>query len=170
VKRGLDFLNVSTKNMCAFTAGGAATMKSETNGFLRPFDKESDSDIFRLHCFVHQKVLVSKVINKTMDDLESIVKTAINSINTSSILKNNYGSLCDTANEKRDVLLNYNRIRWLSFDTSVQRLCELYDQVITALVPKHDLAKQLQQSSIRGCILFLKDFFLPKLSSINPQL
>jgi hypothetical protein len=31
------------------------------------------------------------------------------------------------------------------------------------------LAKQLQQNSIRGCILFLKDF-LPKLSSINLQL
>jgi hypothetical protein len=31
------------------------------------------------------------------------------------------------------------------------------------------LAKQLQQNSIRGCILFLKDF-LPELSSINLQL
>jgi ppGpp synthetase/RelA/SpoT-type nucleotidyltranferase len=52
----------------------------------------------------------------------------------------------------------------------VQRLCELYDQVITTLVTKfNDLAKQLQQNSIRGCILFLKDF-LPKLSSINLQL
>jgi RNA processing factor Prp31 len=40
-----------------------------------------------------------------MDDVESIVKKAINSINTSSILKNNIGSLCDTANEKHDVLL-----------------------------------------------------------------
>jgi hypothetical protein len=34
VKRGLDFLNVSTKNMCALTADGAATMKSETSGVL----------------------------------------------------------------------------------------------------------------------------------------
>jgi hypothetical protein len=31
VKRGLDFLNVSTKNMRAITADGAATMKSERN-------------------------------------------------------------------------------------------------------------------------------------------
>jgi hypothetical protein len=31
------------------------------------------------------------------------------------------------------------------------------------------LAKQLQQNSIRGCIIFLKDV-LPKLSSINLQL
>jgi hypothetical protein len=52
----------------------------------------------------------------------------------------------------------------------VQRLCELYDQVVTTLVPKHnELAKQLQQNSIRGFILFLKDF-LPKLSSISLQL
>jgi hypothetical protein len=54
VKRGLDFLNVSTKNMCAITAIGAATMKIERNGVLSLFDKESDSDIFRLHCFVRQ--------------------------------------------------------------------------------------------------------------------
>jgi hypothetical protein len=94
-----------------------------------------------------------------MGDVESIVNKAINSINISSILKNNFGSLCGTANEKHDVLLNYNHIRWLSFDTSAQRLCELYDQVTTDLVPKHNgLAKQLQQNSIRGCILFLKDF------------
>jgi hypothetical protein len=115
-------------------------------------------------------VLVSKVINKTIDDVETIVKKTINLINTSSILKNNSGSLCDTANKKHDVSLNYNHIRWLSFDTSMQRLCELYDQVTTTLVRKHnELAKQLQQNSICGCILFLKDF-LPKLSSINLQL
>jgi hypothetical protein len=147
--------------MCAITADGAATMKSERNIMLSLFDKESNSDIFRLHCFVHQEVLVSKVINKTMDDVESIVKKTMISINTSSILKNNFGSLCDTANEKHDVLLNYNHIHWLCFDLSVQRLCELYDQVITTLVSKHnELAKQLQQNSIRGCtrILFLKDF------------
>jgi hypothetical protein len=112
-------------------------------------------------------VLVSKAINKTVDDVESIVNKAINLINTSSILKNNSGSLCDTANEKHNVLLDYSHIRWLSFGTSVQRLCEFYDQVITTLVPKHnEMANQLQQNSIRGCILFLKDF-LPKLSSIN---
>jgi hypothetical protein len=57
VKSGLDFLNVSTKSMCAITADGAATMKSEINGVLSMFDKESDSDIFRLLCFVHQEVL-----------------------------------------------------------------------------------------------------------------
>jgi hypothetical protein len=58
VKRGLDFLNVSTKNTCAIAADGAATMKSERNGVLSLFDKESDNnDIFRLHCFVHQEAL-----------------------------------------------------------------------------------------------------------------
>jgi hypothetical protein len=51
----------------------------------------------------------------------------------------------------------------------VQRLCDLCDQIITTLVPKYDLAKQLQQNSIRGCILFLKNF-LPKFNSINLQL
>jgi hypothetical protein len=105
-----------------------------------------------------------------MDDVESIVKKAINSINTSSILKNNFGSICDTANKKHDVLLNYNHFCWLSFDLSVQRLCELYDQIITTLVIKYnDLAKLLQQNCIRDCILFLKDF-LPKFNSINLQL
>jgi hypothetical protein len=49
------------------------------------------------------KLGLLKVINKTMDDVESIVKKAINSINSSSILKNNFGSLYDTANEKHDV-------------------------------------------------------------------
>jgi hypothetical protein len=116
--------------MCAITADGAATMKSERNVVLSLLDKESDSDVFRLHCFVHQELLVSRVTNKNMDDVESIVKKAINSVNTSSILKSNFGSLCDTANEKHDVLLNYNHVRWLSFDLSMQRLCELYYQVI----------------------------------------
>jgi hypothetical protein len=81
-------------------------MKSERNGVLSLFDKESDSDIFHLRCFVHQEVLVNKVINKTMDDADSIVKKAINSINISNILKSIIGSLCDTVNEKHDVLLN----------------------------------------------------------------
>jgi hypothetical protein len=133
-------------------------------------DKESDSDIFRFPCFVHQEVLVSKLIDKTMDDVESRVKKAINLINTISNLKNNFVSLCDTANEKHVVLLNYNHIRWLSFDTNVQPLCELYDQAKTTLVPKcNDLAKQLQQNSIRSRTLFLKNF-LHMLTSINLQI
>jgi hypothetical protein len=111
------------------------------NGVLSLFDTESDSDIFCFHCFVHQEVFISKEINKTMDDVESIVKKTIISINTSSILKNNFGSLCDAVNEKHDVLLNYNHIHWLSFDLSVQRLCELYYQVIATLVPKQRLGK-----------------------------
>jgi hypothetical protein len=77
-----------------------------------------------------------------MDYVESIVKKAINSINNICIPKNNFGSLCDTANEKHDLLLNYNHIRWLSFGLSVQRLCELYDQIITTLALKYnDLGK-----------------------------
>jgi hypothetical protein len=52
----------------------------------------------------------------------------------------------------------------------MQCLRELHDQIITTLVLKYnDLAKQLQHSSIHGCILFLKHF-LPKLGSINLQL
>jgi hypothetical protein len=111
--------------MCAITADGAATMKSERNGVLSVFDEESNGDIFRLHCFVHQEVLASKLINKTMDNVESVVKKAMISINTSSIFKNNVGSLCNTANEKHDVLLNYNHIRWLSFSVYVNCMFKL---------------------------------------------
>jgi hypothetical protein len=57
VKSGLDLLNVSTKNMRAITADGAATMKREINEVLGLFDMESDSDIFCLLCFVHQELL-----------------------------------------------------------------------------------------------------------------
>jgi hypothetical protein len=57
VKRGLDLFNISTKNMCAITADGVATMKREINEVLSLFDKESDSDIFHLLCFVHQEFL-----------------------------------------------------------------------------------------------------------------
>jgi hypothetical protein len=68
------------------------------------------------------------------------------------------------------VLLNYNHFRWLSFNLSLQRLCELYNKIITTLVLKYnDLAKQFQQISIRDCILFLRDL-LPKRSSTSLQL
>jgi hypothetical protein len=45
--------------------------------------------------------------------------------------------------------------------------------IITIVLKYNDLANQLQQNSILGYILFLKEFlpeFLPKLSSINLQL
>jgi hypothetical protein len=45
LKRCFDCFHVSTKNMCAITADGAAIMKSERNGVLSLFDKESDSDM-----------------------------------------------------------------------------------------------------------------------------
>jgi hypothetical protein len=68
-------------------------MKSERNGVLSLFDKESNSDIFRLHRFVHQEVLASKIINKTMDNVESIVKKAMISAASSKIILAHYVTL-----------------------------------------------------------------------------
>lgn len=66
--------------------------------------------------------------------------------------------------------LNYNHVRWLSFDHSVTRLCELYDEFLHALTKKHnDFIETLRNDNVRCSTLFLKDF-LPRLSSINKQL
>lgn len=98
------------------------------------------------------------------------VRKVLNAINTSSKLSNMFRSICEINNEKHNVLLNYNHVRWLSFDSSVQRLCELNDYVVSALTVKHkDLSQKLQSNYVKGSILFLKNF-LPRISSFNKQL
>ncbi|XP_066943191.1 protein FAM200B-like [Macrobrachium rosenbergii] len=169
IKDSLNKLNVSLYNLCAATADGAAVMKSERNGVLSLLNRDCEGEIFRLHCIVQQEALVSKTIIKHFDDVELLVRKVINVINTSSVLSNSFGSLCETNDEKHNVLLNYNHVRWLSFDHSVTRLCELYDEVLHAMTKKHnDLVETLRKDNVRCSILFLKDL-LPRLSSINKQ-
>ena len=121
IKADMIKLNVSTHNLCAVTADGAAVMKSERKGVLNLFNEDSENEIFRMHYIVHQEVLVSKAVIKCMEDVELTVRKVLNAINTSSKLSNMFRSICEINNEKHNVLLNYN-VRWLSFDRSVQRL------------------------------------------------
>ncbi|XP_064101758.1 protein FAM200A-like [Macrobrachium nipponense] len=169
IKDSLNKLNVSLNNLCAATADGAAVMKSKRN-VLSLINKDCEGEIVLLHCIVHQEVLVSKTIIKHFDDVELLVRKVINVINTISVLSNSFESLCEINDEKHNVLLNYNHVRWLSFDHSVTRLCELYDEVLHALTEKHnDIVEILRNDNVRCSIPFLKDF-LPRLSSINKQL
>lgn len=96
IKDSLNKLNVSLNNLCAAAADGAAVMKSERNGVLSLLNKDCEGEIFRSHCIVHQEGLVSKTIIKHFDDVELLVRKVINVINTSGVLSNSFGSLCET--------------------------------------------------------------------------
>nr|XP_014342846.1 PREDICTED: serine/threonine-protein kinase OSR1 [Latimeria chalumnae] len=116
------------------------------------------------------EVLASKASMKTVDEVESLVKKSISAVNTSSVNKLKFATLCETGSETHNVLLNYNPIRWLSFNNCVQRLFELREELIEVLtIISPELAKNLQDPAVHGCLLFLKEF-LPKLASVNLEL
>ncbi|XP_077287717.1 protein FAM200A-like [Arctopsyche grandis] len=134
VKEDLIKLNVSTHNLCAVTADEAAVMKSEKKGVLNLFNEDCENETSRMHCTVHQEVLVSKAVIKCMEDVELAVISCPTCL---SVYVNN---------EKHNILLNYNHIRLLSFDSRVQRICEFIDYVISVLGVKHKYLRQKLQS------------------------
>uniref|UniRef100_H2ZRQ4 HAT C-terminal dimerisation domain-containing protein n=1 Tax=Latimeria chalumnae TaxID=7897 RepID=H2ZRQ4_LATCH len=159
VKTRLDECRISFDNLCGLTADGAAAMQ-----------KICTQKLFMFHCFAHQEVLASKASMKTVDEVESIVKKNINAVNTSSINKGRFAALCKMDSETHKVLLNYNPVRWLSFNDSVQRLFELWEELIEVLsTVSPELAQKLKDPVVHGCLLFLKEF-LPKLASVNLEL
>jgi hypothetical protein len=65
-----------------------------------------------------------------MEDVDLTVRKVLDAINTSSKFSNMFRSMCEINNEKHNVSLNYNHVRWIRFNSSVQRLCELNDWFI----------------------------------------
>nr|XP_014352073.1 PREDICTED: SCAN domain-containing protein 3-like [Latimeria chalumnae] len=120
VKTRLDECHISFDNLCGLTADGAAAMQSARVGVLNCFQEICTQKLFMFHCFAHQEVLASKASMKTMDEVESIVKKSINAVNTSSINKGRFTALCKMDSETHKVLLNYNPVRWLSFNDSTK--------------------------------------------------
>uniref|UniRef100_H2ZVL6 HAT C-terminal dimerisation domain-containing protein n=1 Tax=Latimeria chalumnae TaxID=7897 RepID=H2ZVL6_LATCH len=164
VKTRLDECRISFDNLCGLTADGAAAMQSARAGVLNCFQEICTQKLFMFHCFAHQEVLASKASMKTMDEVESIVKKSINAVNTSSINKGRFAALYKMDSERHKVLLNYNPVRWLSFNDNVQRLFELREEFISP-----ELAQKLKDPAVHGCLLFLKEF-LPRLASVNLEL
>jgi hypothetical protein len=66
-----------------------------------------------------------------MEDTEPIVTNTVIAFNTGGIFRNRSGLLCDTNEEEHNVRLDYSGIRCMSFGRSVERLCGLYDSVLT---------------------------------------
>ncbi|MGH0170826.1 UNVERIFIED_CONTAM: hypothetical protein FKN15_059598 [Acipenser sinensis] len=86
---------------------------------------------------------------KCLDEVES-EKNSINAVNTSSINKGRFA----TGSETHNVLLNYNPVPWLSFNNSVQRLFELWEELVKVLNTVSQKVKEI----------------LPKLASLNLEL
>ena len=84
----MNKLNVPLNCLCAATADGAAVMKSERNGILSLLNKDRESEVFRLHCTVHQEVLVSKTIIQHFNCVELLVRKTISIIKARSALSN----------------------------------------------------------------------------------
>lgn len=86
---------------------------------LNLFNWGSENEIFRMHCFVHQEVLVGKTVLKFMKNIELTAGNAFNAIKTSSKLSNMIRFTCEINDENHNLLLNYKHVRWPSYDSSV---------------------------------------------------
>uniref|UniRef100_H3ABZ3 HAT C-terminal dimerisation domain-containing protein n=1 Tax=Latimeria chalumnae TaxID=7897 RepID=H3ABZ3_LATCH len=170
VKARMEECHISFNNLCGLTADRTAAMQSTRVGVLNYFQEICTQKLFMFHCFAHQEVLASEASMKTMDEVESLVKKSINAVNISSVNKLKFAMLCEMGSGMHNMLLNYNPIRWLSFNNCVQRLFELQEELIEVLTTiSPELAKNLQDPAVYGCLLFLKEF-LSKLASVNLEL
>ncbi|XP_058862591.1 SCAN domain-containing protein 3 isoform X4 [Acipenser ruthenus] len=169
VRDRIEECHIGVSSMCGLTANGTAVLQNGSASLLDYFQQSCAQKLFLFSCFSHQ-VLVNRASMKTMNDIESVVKKVIYVINTGCVDKWRFSALWESQDESQNVLLNYNAVHWISFNDNVQRLFEIWEdliQVLTAVSP--ELAQQLQDPFVHGCLLFLKEF-LPKVSAFNLKL
>ena len=79
-----------------------------------------------------------------MGDMENSVRKVLNTINTSRELSNMFKTICKMKGKNPNILLNYAYIKWFSIDITVQRLCELYGYIVSALtINQQELSERL---------------------------
>lgn len=99
--------------------------------------KQVAPNIQGTHCMIHREMLASKNMSAELNQVLTIAVKTVNCIKSSALNSRLFAILCDEMGFTHKTLLLHMKVRWLSRDRILKRLCELREEIIIFLSRKN---------------------------------
>ncbi|XP_076038062.1 protein FAM200C-like [Oratosquilla oratoria] len=133
--------------------------------------KQKNPAVESTHCLIHKEVLASRTLPK---NFKQHLETVINDVNftkSSALSTRLFRRLCEGMGADHESLLFHTQVRWLSKGNMLQRVLELFDEVVAFLRAQENvvLLEALEDEFFRVRLSYLSDIF-SALNELNRKL
>ncbi len=166
--RGEDILNaflaffdekkLSWSGLASVCTDGAPSMRGKEKGLVGLMKKREEIPNFiRFHCIIHQESLVSKLRNKTFQNVMQTVVCVVNFIISRALNHRQFRQLIEDYDTEYSDLLMHSEVRWLSRGKVLERFLSLLPEICTFLDSKGKREPELEDPCWITQLAFLTD-------------
>ena len=162
--------NISWESLVGVCTDGAPAMLGCRSGFVT-LVKQKNPAVESTHCLIHKEALASRTLPKNFKQhLETVIKV-VNFIKGSALNTRLFRRLCEGMEADHESLLFHTQVRWLSKGNMLQRVLELFDEVVAFLRAQENvvLLEALEGEFFRVRLSYLSDIF-SALNELNRKL
>ncbi len=175
--RGEDILNaflaffdekkLSWSGLASVCTDGAPSMRGKEKGLVGLMKKREEIPNFiSFHCIIHQESLVSKLRNKTFQNVMQTVVRVVNFIISRALNHRQFRQLIEDYDTEYSDLLMHSEVRWLSRGKVLERFLSLLPEICTFLDSKGKREPELEDPCWITQLAFLTDITC----HLNPKL
>ena len=81
------------------------------------------------HCVIHRRVLASRTLPTSLQDVLNLVRKIVNCIKSGSLNTCLFKQLCKDMTSSYEVLLFYTSVRWLSKGNVISRVFKMKNEI-----------------------------------------
>ncbi|XP_076059427.1 protein FAM200C-like [Oratosquilla oratoria] len=162
--------NISWESLVGVCTDGAPARLGSRSVFVT-LVKQKNPAVESTHCLIHKEVLASRTLPK---NFKQHLETVINDVNFtkgSALSTRLFRRLCEGMGADHESLLFHTQVRWLSKGNMLQRVLELFDEVVAFLRAQENvvLLEALEDEFFRVRLSYLSDIF-SALNELNRKL
>ncbi|XP_050985391.1 zinc finger BED domain-containing protein 5 [Labeo rohita] len=158
------------ENCIGFCSDGAQTMAGKRKG-LQALIKRVAPEAQWTHCVIHREALASKHLSPELNDVLTVVVSAVNFIKTRPLKARLFSALCEEMGADHTAVLFHSDARWLSRGKVLSRVFELRAEILAFLEAErvYDISGKFRDEQFLMKLAYLSDLF-GKLNELNLQL
>lgn len=158
------------ENCIGFCSDGAQTMAGKRKG-LQALTKRVAPEAQWTHCVIHREALASKHLSPELNDVLTVVVSAVNFIKTRPLKARLFSALCEEMGADHTAVLFHSDARWLSRGKVLSRVFELRAEILAFLEAErvYDISGKFRDEQFLMKLAYLSDVF-GKLNELNLQL
>ncbi|XP_076032510.1 protein FAM200C-like [Oratosquilla oratoria] len=162
--------NFSWESLVGVCTDGALAMLGSRSWFVM-LVKQKNPAVESTHCLIHKEVLASRTLPKNFKQHLETVINVVNFIKGSALNTRLFRRLCEGMEADHESLLFHTQVRWLSKRNMLQRVLELFDEVVAFLRAQENvvLLEALEGEFFRVRLSYLSDIF-SALNELNRKL
>jgi hypothetical protein len=155
----LQFVSEDYKQCIATCSDRAKVMTEEKSGLTVTSKTHMLSAVWT-HCFLHRHALIAKKMLTNLQNLLSHVVKIVNFINSRSLKKTFFPTVCEEIGVNHRSLLLRTEVQRLSRNTAPARLFEMRDEFLIRLkLQEQSLLRDFKNNASMQQLVYLADIF-----------